>query len=185
MISRSVNIPASPAPFLVDKHAIQQGYVTSEPLVIEQAGGFKPKLFLLADSGYSTYGALVLAPRSWVEQKPEIVRAFVGGVDRGLAGSYLNGNPGAGGRRADPARQSGHDTRDTGLCPRQSMAAHGIVRFRRRTKTLGIGAMTDARWAELFKLAVALGLYPADLDYRKAYVLDFVNKGFGLPERAP
>jgi NitT/TauT family transport system substrate-binding protein len=48
----------NPALFIVDKKAVQQGYVTSEPLAIERAGGFKPKLFLLADSGYSTYGSL-------------------------------------------------------------------------------------------------------------------------------
>ena len=47
------------------------------------------------------------------------------------------------------------------------------------TKTLGIGAMTDARWGEFFKTVSGQELYPADLDYKKAYTLRFVNKGLG------
>ena len=42
----------NPAPFLADKMSAQQGYLTSEPYEIEKQGGFKPKLFLLADAGY-------------------------------------------------------------------------------------------------------------------------------------
>lgn len=37
--------------------------------------------------------------------------------------------------------------------------------------------MTDARWETFFKDMVAAGIYPADLDYRKAYSLRFVNEG--------
>jgi NitT/TauT family transport system substrate-binding protein len=48
------------------------------------------------------------------------------------------------------------------------------------TKTLGIMAMTDQRWKSFFDTASRLGLYPADLDYRKAYTLAFVNKKHGL-----
>ena len=32
-----------------------QGYVTSEPYAIENEGGFKPKIFLLADQGWGSY----------------------------------------------------------------------------------------------------------------------------------
>ena len=42
--------------------------------------------------------------------------------------------------------------------------------------TLGIGAMSDARWTELFTVMSGAGAYPKDLDYKKAYTLDFVNK---------
>ncbi len=46
----------NPAPFLADKMSAQQGYITSEPYAIEEQGGFKPKLFLLADAGFNTHG---------------------------------------------------------------------------------------------------------------------------------
>ena len=32
----------NPAPFIANKKAVQQGYVTSEPLAVEKEGGFKP-----------------------------------------------------------------------------------------------------------------------------------------------
>src|SRR5215469_14190366 len=48
----------SAAPFLADPKAIQQGYLTSEPFMIEQAG-VKPVVLLLADAGYSSYGSLI------------------------------------------------------------------------------------------------------------------------------
>ncbi len=44
----------NPAPFLADKKSAQQGYVTSEPYAVEKEGGFKPKVFLLADAGFDT-----------------------------------------------------------------------------------------------------------------------------------
>jgi NitT/TauT family transport system substrate-binding protein len=37
-----------------------------------------------------------------------------------------------------------------------------------------IGAMTDARWADTFKTASGLGLFPADMDYKRAYSLQFI-----------
>jgi NitT/TauT family transport system substrate-binding protein len=40
---------------------------------------------------------------------------------------------------------------------------------------LGVGAMTDARWASFFHTMAVAGLYPPTLDYHKAYTLDFVR----------
>jgi NitT/TauT family transport system substrate-binding protein len=46
--------------------------------------------------------------------------------------------------------------------------------------TLGIGAMTDARWKALFDLAAGAGVYKTDTDVRKAYTTEFVNHKYGL-----
>lgn len=166
----------NPAPFLVDKTAIQQGYVTSEPLTIEKAGGFKPKLFLLADSGYSTYGSLVLVKGDWVTKKPDVVKAFVEASIEGWK-AYLYGDPAP----ADGLIKKGNaDMTDEILSyARDRMKEYGIIDSG-DTKTMGIGAMTDARWAEFTKMATGQGLYPADIDYRKGYTLQFVDKGYGL-----
>jgi NitT/TauT family transport system substrate-binding protein len=42
----------NPQPFLADKKSAMQGYVTVEPFAVEKQGGFKPKIFLLADEGF-------------------------------------------------------------------------------------------------------------------------------------
>jgi NitT/TauT family transport system substrate-binding protein len=166
----------SPAPFLVDKTAIQQGYVTSEPLVIERAGNFKPKLFLLADSGYSTYGSLVLVKSNWITQKPEVVQAFVEASIEGWK-AYLNGDAAPG----DALIKKGNPdmTDDIMRYARERMKEYGIVESG-DTAAMGIGAMSDARWEEFTKMAVGQGLYPADIDYKKGYTLRFIDKGHGL-----
>ncbi|CAN0605857.1 unnamed protein product, partial [Ectocarpus sp. 12 AP-2014] len=45
----------NPAPFLADTGSAMQGYLSSEPFVIENEAGFTPDIFLIADAGYATY----------------------------------------------------------------------------------------------------------------------------------
>jgi NitT/TauT family transport system substrate-binding protein len=40
--------------------------------------------------------------------------------------------------------------------------------------------MTDARWKSFYDAAAAVGLYPNDLDYKKAYTVQFVGKKHGM-----
>ena len=44
---------------------------------------------------------------------------------------------------------------------------------------LGIGAMTDVRWASFYKTMTEAGVFPAGIDLKKAYSLEFINKGVG------
>ena len=43
--------------------------------------------------------------------------------------------------------------------------------------------MTEARWRDFFDTMVKAGLYPADLDFRRAFTLQFVNKKVGMTEK--
>lgn len=45
--------------------------------------------------------------------------------------------------------------------------------------TLGIGAMTDARWARFYASMADVGVLPPGVDPKKGYSLEFVNKGVG------
>jgi NitT/TauT family transport system substrate-binding protein len=42
-------------------------------------------------------------------------------------------------------------------------------------RTQGVGTMSDRRWAEAFKVGVDAGLYPATMDYKAGYSLQFVT----------
>ena len=44
----------------------------------------------------------------------------------------------------------------------------------------GLGAMSDARWEEFFRVMSEQRVYSADLLFREAYTLQFVNKGYAL-----
>lgn len=47
----------------------------------------------------------------------------------------------------------------------------------------GIGAMTEARVASFFDKMSRAGVVKRDIDYRRAYTLQFVNKGVGVDLR--
>jgi len=159
------------APFLADPRAIQQGYVTSEPYTIEQQGHIKPLVFLLADEGYPSYAAMALATDGLIASNPKAVQAF---VDASAAGwtSYLHGDPKPG--DALILKDNPEMTQDLLDQARAKMRSYGLVDSG-DAKALGVGAMTDARWAAFFKVAADQGIYPKDLDYKRAYTLQFVH----------
>jgi NitT/TauT family transport system substrate-binding protein len=166
----------NPAPFIADKTAVQQGYVTAEPLTIEKAAGFKPNVFLLADYGFSTYSTTVETRREIVDKNPDLVQRFVDASSIGWH-NYLHGdNAGA---NALIKRDNPEMTDELLAYSVTKLKQYGIVDSG-DAATLGIGAMTDARMKDFFDKMVKSGLFKADLDYRKAYTLRFVNKGVGL-----
>ena len=163
----------SSAAFLADKRVIQEGYLTSEPYTIEKESGIKPAVFLLADEGYPGYAAMVLARDSLIQSNPQAVKAFVAATAAGWK-SYLYGDPKPG--DALILRDNPEMTQDLLDQARAKMRDKGVV-LSGDAKTAGIGAMTDARWADFFKVAASQGVYPKDLDYKSAYTLQFLPTG--------
>jgi NitT/TauT family transport system substrate-binding protein len=159
-------------PFLADKRAAQQGYVTSEPYTIEKQAGVKPVVFLLADNGYPGYATMILAPDSLIAKNPAAVKAFVQATAKGWH-DYLNGDP----RPADALirKDNPEMTQDVLDQARAKLKSYGIVEGG-DAATGGIGTMTDARWKTFFEMASGAGVYPKSLDYRKAYTLQFLGK---------
>jgi NitT/TauT family transport system substrate-binding protein len=163
-------------PFLADKRAIQQGYLGSEPFSIKKASGIDPVVLLVADSGFAGYGELIAASDKLIAQKPDLAQRF---VDASIEGwySYLYGDPAPG--NALIKKDNPEMTDDLIAFGRQAMIAHGIVDSGDATN-MGVGAMTDARWAEFLKATTAEGVYPKTLDVKQAYTLQFVNKKAGM-----
>lgn len=161
------------APFLADKQSAQQGYLTSEPLTVEQEGGFKPVVFLLADYGYTPYDTTIETRREVMEKNPDLVQRFVDASIKGWY-SYLEGDP-------TPANQlikqeNPQMTDELLAYGMAKMKEYGIVVSGEAT-TQGIGAMVDDRWRELFETMQAQGVFKPDTPYQDAYTLQFVNKG--------
>ena len=165
------------APFLADKRIVQQGYLTSEPYTIEKEGHIKPAVFLLADYGYPGYAGMVLASDKMLASNPAAVRAFVEATAAGWQ-SYLHGDPSP----ADKLilKDNPEMTEDVLAQARDKMRANGI--FDSGDAAGGrLGAMTDARWADFFKVASEQGVYPKTLDYKAAYSLDYLPKAPAHP----
>jgi NitT/TauT family transport system substrate-binding protein len=169
----------NPQPFLADKKSAMQGYVTSEPFAIEKEGKFKPKIFLLADQGFSAYSTLIETRRELVKKKPDLVQRF---VDASIIGwyNYIYGDN----RAADALIKSQNPEMTDELLAYSvaEMKEYGIVDSG-DALTLGLGAMTDAHMKDFFDKMVRAGVAKADLDYRKSYTLQFVDKKVGLDLR--
>src|SRR5229473_3088903 len=165
----------SVAPFLADPKAVQQGYLSSEPFTIE-AQGAKPVVLLLADAGYTSYGALIETSDKLVRENPDLVQRFVDASIEGWYG-YLYGDP-------TPANEL--IKRDNPEMT-DALLAYGIAKIKEYgivdsgdAKTSGIGAMTEVRWRDFFDTMSNAGVYPKTLDFHKAFTLQFVDKKVGM-----
>jgi NitT/TauT family transport system substrate-binding protein len=165
----------SVAPFLADPKAVQQGYLSSEPYTIEKEG-VKPVVMLIADAGYASYGSVIQVSVKTAQENPDLVQRF---VDASIEGwySYLYGDPAPGNTLIKKDNPEMND----------ALIAYGVQKIKDYgvvdsgdAKTDGIGAMREARWKEFYDTMSKAGLYPAGMDYKKAYTLQFVNKKVGM-----
>jgi NitT/TauT family transport system substrate-binding protein len=163
------------APFLADKTAIQQGFLTSEPYKIEKAGA-KIVVHLLADAGYSTYATTIETSWKRVNEQPDLVQRFVNATIEGWY-SYLYGDPGPANaliKKDNPEMDDAQIAHSIATLKKYGIADSGDA------EKVGIGAMSDARWKDFLGIVVEAGLYQPTLDLTKAYTLKFVNKKHGM-----
>lgn len=160
----------NPAPFLADKRAVQQGYLTSEPYTIEKEAGFAPKVFLLADEGYPSYATMVLAPNAFARDNAQALRAFIAASAEGWR-DYINGDA----RAADALirKDNPEMTQDVLDQARAKLREYAIVDGG-DAALYGLGAMTPERWQAFFEVTSQAGVYPADLNWRDAFTTQYL-----------
>jgi NitT/TauT family transport system substrate-binding protein len=166
----------NPQPFLANKNTAMQGYVTSEPFVIEQAGGFKPKIFLLADYGFHGYATTLETRTALLRKNPDLVARF---VEASIVGwyNYLYGNNKA---ANDLIKRHNPEMTDALLAfSLAKMREYGIVDSG-DSLTLGIGAMQNDRIKSFFDKMVKAGVVKADIDWKKSFDATFVNRKHGV-----
>lgn len=157
-------------PWLRNKQAVQEGYLSSEPFTAAKAG-VKPQVFLLADAGWSGYAAMVAFRGEVIRKEPEVVRAFVAATREGWD-SYLNGDPSPGNKLI--LKDNPEMTPELLAFAHARMKQHGVV-ISGEARTQGIGAMTDARWTAFHRDMARLGLISAKVDPKRAYTLQFLK----------
>ncbi|MDE2361890.1 MAG: ABC transporter substrate-binding protein [Hyphomicrobiales bacterium] len=169
----------NPAPFIADKMAVQQGYLTSEPFEVERQGGFKPNVFLIADYGWDSYSTTIETRADTVAKRPDLVQRF---VDASAIGwyHYIYGDNAAANALI---KKDNPDITDAQIAYSiAKMKEYGIVDSG-DSLARGIGAMTDERMKSFFDKMTKAGVIDAGVDYRKAYTLQFVNKSVGVDLR--
>ena len=164
------------APFLADRNAIQQGFLSSEPYTAIEAG-VRPRVFLIADAGYDNYNSVIATSRKIVDEKPDVLQRFVNASIEGW-GQYMRGQD-TGAANAAIIRDNPEMTQPRIDYAVRVMNEMGIVSSG-DALTSGIGAMTAARWTRFYETMRDTGVYAAGLDVTRAYDLRFVNKRVGL-----
>ncbi|MCU0889840.1 MAG: ABC transporter substrate-binding protein [Rubritepida sp.] len=163
-------------PWLADRMGIQQGFLSSEPFSAIQAGA-RPRVFLIADAGYENYNTTIDVSRRMVEERGDLVQRFVNATIEGWS-QYMRRQDIEGANRLI-IRDNPEMTQERIDYAIRVMNEQGIV-MSGDAQTMGIGAMTDARWERFYNGMRDAGIYPAGMDFRRAYDLRFVNKRVGL-----
>ena len=164
----------NPAPFLADSKKGMQGYLSSEPFLVEKEGGFTPNVFLIADAGYSTYATTIEAMADTIAEKPEEVKCFVEGSIKGWY-NYLYGDPTAANEMIK--KDNPEMTDDKIAYAIGKMLENGIVDSGDALDG-GIGTITDAKVEDFYNKIVDAGVIDG-VDWKAAYTTDFIGKGVG------
>jgi len=165
------------APFLADRNAVQQGFLSSEPFSIGKAIGRPPEVLLIADAGFAAYQATIAISAKLATEKKELIQRFVDATLEGWS-QYLAGGPATEAANALIKRDNPEQTDERMAYAVKVLNARGIVRSG-DALTGGIGAMSDARWKTFYDSMVDVDVLPRGLDVARAYSLEFVNKGIG------
>ena len=169
----------NPAPFLANDQLGMQGFLSSEPYLVEREGGFVPNVFLIADAGFASYATTIETMQATIDDSPEVVECFVNGSILGWY-NYLYGDNAA--ANALILEANPDMTQDKITYAIAKMTERGIVDSG-DALTLGIGAMTDEVIGGFYEDMVNAGVIEAGLDWQSAYTTQFVNQGLGLELR--
>lgn len=163
-------------PFMAGPNVAQQGYLTSEPFALTQAGA-KFKVFALSDAGYPPYGNAIACRNDVIEQHPDQLAAFLKASMQGWK-DYL-ANPAAGDaviRKENPDMSQAQ--LDYAV---KALKASGLVTGG-DAKTQGIGVITAERVKASWTMAVDNGLVdPKTVPLDQLYTTRFIDRSPVLP----
>jgi NitT/TauT family transport system substrate-binding protein len=166
----------NPAPFLANKDVAMQGYLSSEPYLVEKEGGFTPSVFLIADAGYSSYATTIETMQKTIDESPEVVECFVEGSIKGWYNFLYGDNVAAMELIKTANPEMTQDKIDFAI---SKLKEWGIVDSG-DAETMGIGVITDTKVSDFYNKLVEAGVLEAGLDYSATYTTQFVGKGVGL-----
>ena len=158
-------------PFLVDRTSFRQGFLTYDPAAMA-AAGIDIVTLRLSDYGYDPYGDVLLVRDDELPARADAIRRFIAATAAGWR-RFLTGDPAA----AEALIDQGNPgyTHRTFVAARAMLAGGDLVAADPATPDVAdIGAMSDRRWHDFAAAMTVAGVYPADLDWHRAYRLDLL-----------
>ncbi len=159
------------AQWLSDKTIVQQGLVTNEPYLVKKEVGWAPKVFMLADAGYKTYGSILTTSQDFIEQKPKVVQCVVSATSKGWI-DFMNGDP-------KPAleaikKDAPNNTDDLMADTIATMKERKLI-MNADTEKMGFGVMTEERWMAHYQILKEANLLKSDVDVKSVLALQFLK----------
>lgn len=150
------------AAFMKDPTMSQQGFVTSETIAAEKLGA-KVKTFLIAESGYNPYTAVLATKASRLKSNPDEVKKVFQAVKKGWE-SYLK-DP----RAINTVMANINKGMDQEMFASSAAAQVGLIETV-ETKKMGLGYMTSERWSQLAQQMKSLGIIKAEVKASDLFV---------------
>jgi len=141
------------APFLNNPMMAQQVFVTTEPIAARRQGA-DPQVFLIAQSGFNPYAAVIITTGKRVREDRARVAAFVAALREGWRG-YLDDPTETNAVMAKLNREMDAETFRLGAEAQKPLIDDAFTQKR------GIGAMSLERWTTLATQLRTLGLLDA------------------------
>ena len=165
-------------PFIADDNIVVQGYVTSDPYMVETQAHFKPSFFLFSDYGWPNYSTTVVCLEKTLKERPNEVAAFIKASMQGWK-SYLSGDPKA--AHALIVKDNPNMTEGQMAAADAAMKERGLV-MGGDAATMGIGVITPARLQKTYDTMVGLKLLDGGkVDLQKSYTTRFIDEAKILP----
>lgn len=161
--------PGSLAPFLADETAVVQGYITSEPYILQLQGRTDIGWKLIATSTYNPYSNILYTTEQVIKDDPEMVGEFVRASLEGL--DYYGGH-------IDEVDKFILEQNPQHNLAAMVYTAKSMEPFVQGgdARSHGIGYMTAARWQQLYQQLREAGVLEKDQDYTKGFTLRFLGK---------
>ncbi|RBW43583.1 ABC transporter substrate-binding protein [Psychromonas sp. B3M02] len=158
-------------PFVLDNKIAQQGFLTSEPFAMTQAGA-DHKVFMIGQDGFPPYGNSIACRNDAIANNGEQITAFLAATMEGWK-QYLT-DPIEGNKlivKNNPnmsAEQLSYSVKE--------LNSSGIVSGG-DAKTKGIGIITDERMGKTWQMGVDNGLFNAsEVSLESIYTTQFIDK---------
>ncbi|WP_312093622.1 ABC transporter substrate-binding protein [Niallia sp.] len=156
------------ATFIDDPNAVTQGYVTSEPYVLDQ-DGVKTDYLFIHDAGFETYANVIFTTEDVIKDNPELVQAFMNATVKGW--EYYRDHS----DEINPFLKEKNPDLSLELMDYGAKEEEELI-FGGDAKEHGFGYMSDERWTKLQEELLDLEIIKNKEDVSKMFTNDYLGK---------
>jgi NitT/TauT family transport system substrate-binding protein len=159
---RVVPYSANLAQFAADTALAQQCFFTSEPVSLELQGT-KTRVFMIGESGFDPYNAIVVTTRSFYAANETLCRSMVRACAHGWR-SYLDD------MEAIQVAMTKENPAMSRMAMDRSAERQRTLIETATTKRLGLGCMTQSHWRQTIEQLTSIGRLQQPIDAASVFV---------------